>query len=106
MKKFSVICQKKEHISGAKVECHNIAGPTLFLDVDEARHILEILKSYRTFLLERVVIFRKIIPFYMGEVSLFLEGKVLKEAVLSIWEAPLFLWIFIFALCSLTDEKI
>ncbi|MDL1957006.1 MAG: hypothetical protein LWW95_08200 [Candidatus Desulfofervidus auxilii] len=92
MKKFSAIFQKKDNITNVEIECSK-GSLHLFLyelyDIYLRTRSLSIIKSYKTFPLRKVVVYRKRVPFYHGEV------------ILGIAEAPTFCWIFVFALSAL-----
>ena len=109
MRKFIDIFQEKGHLSGAKVECNSRwVRPSFSLDI--WRNIalgidfLGIVKSGKQFPVYQIIIFRERIPFYAEEVIFFAEQRIL-ERTFRFSVAP-FVWIFVFALYSLADEKI
>ncbi|MDL1957004.1 MAG: hypothetical protein LWW95_08190 [Candidatus Desulfofervidus auxilii] len=107
MKKFSSFYQEKKDISDVKIASYKKIKKYFVLSttVDPVLaedFLLTILRSYSKFPLDDAIILRKKVPFYTAEVRDFIEWRTLDY----LKQIPIFCWIFVFALCGVTDEKI
>ena len=112
MKKFTSIYKEKfselleGEMAGVKIMYYKKAKEYFVLSKRLVRFyenfLLLIMRSYPTFGIDEVVIYRKEIPFYTAEVKDFLEEMMLDY----IEQIPIFFWVFSLALHAVVYEKV